>query len=210
MTASLPITIAAALLCSAAPAFAAPANLLPASFDDAAVPTDQATAQAFEPSADAGPIAAEPRDELDMFRLPPDWPPAVDPASADAPADVAESQHRLAPPDEADAITLYDRLGRERFLAHLATSAADVATTWRCSSHKRSCQEGNPAMRMIVGKRMSPGEAVLAFTAMQAVYVGGTLAVGAATGNPTGPAVAAFQWTLTAAHGIAAGLNLRF
>lgn len=108
----------------------------------------------------------------------------------------------------AHAESLIEKIGPTRFALHSATAAADAYTTYRCS-RRRTCEEANPAVRVITGKRMNAKEAVATFIAMEALYVGGSVLIGETAGYDS-PVLDIFQLGSIGTHGVAAGLNLRF
>lgn len=101
-----------------------------------------------------------------------------------------------------------EKIGPERFALHSVAAAADVATTWRCS-RRRTCEEANPALRAIIGKRMNGKEAVASFIAMEAIYVSGSILIGETAGYDS-RLLDIFQLSSIGAHGLAATLNMRF
>lgn len=127
-------------------------------------------------------------------------PPA--PESIPTPGIPAESGH-------SDGRSFIQKIGPTRFAVHSLAAAFDVATTYRCTTARRTCQEGNPMLRAIFGKRLSLGESVGAFGIMEAIYLGGSYAIGETSGYNSS-AMRIFQISLIGSHGIAGGLNLRF
>ncbi|WP_152663970.1 hypothetical protein [Sphingomonas sp. SRS2] len=108
----------------------------------------------------------------------------------------------------AAAESLIEKIGPNRFAAHTAAALLDTGTTYSCS-RRRTCEEGNPALRGLFGKRLSLTDAVGAFLLMEGVYIGGSVLIGEAAGYDS-TARDIFQISLIGTHGIAAGLNLRF
>ncbi len=135
----------------------------------------------------------------------------ADPTAGIEPSD----EYRLPPPyNEPMPAPIEQRgflakIGPRKFIAHSIAAALDAGTTYRCSTVRRTCKEANPALRAIVGRHVSAGEAVAAFGIMEAIYLGGSYALGEATGYDSA-ATKTFQIGLIGSHGILAGLNLRF
>jgi len=128
-------------------------------------------------------------------------------------------EYRLPPPYEPRAVAgpvavrerpgLIRQIGPKRLIANTVAAAGDAYTTYRCSHKRRTCEEGNPLVRAMFGKRLNGAEAVGAFVAMEVAYVGGSVLIGETLGYDS-PVLDVFQIGSIGAHGVAVGLNLRF
>jgi len=135
----------------------------------------------------------------------------------DAEGPAVEQPEAPAPRIETDDRSLIEKIGPTKFAIHSVAAGLDAYSTYRCS-HLRTgptggrystCVEGNPVTRKIFGKHMSKGEAVAAFGLWEAIYIGGSWAMGEATGYDS-TATQTVQVSLIGAHGVAATLNFRF
>lgn len=167
-----------------------------------------AYAQDAEPAADAPAAAIEPA-PVNLLPIGTDDATVYGPPAPRYVAEPASSDDYRIPPDVSDDRSFVQKIGPNRLIAHSVAAGLDAYSTYRCSTKRRTCKEANPAMRAIVGKRMSGGEAILAFGVMEAIYIGGSVAIGETLGYDS-KARDVFQITLIGSHGAAAGLNFRF
>ena len=148
---------------------------------------------------------------------------AAMPASAEMygpPAPVMSDDYRLPP--EMPAVEVYGppaplrddrpfltKIGPRKHLAHALAAGLDAYSTYRCSTKKRTCEEGNPAVRTWTGKHVNAKEAVGIFVVSEVVYLAGSYVFGEWTGYDS-TASTALKVGLTVGHGAAVVVNVGY